>query len=235
MTQLSGSPSACEAFPIKGDPELSLLLIAQLADSLAQGLADPANVRQKVQDIESHAPAFPEVRFCKGCVLPVLDSVVTKLLRAEHNLTQDQIRSCLLCEGQSTLPGIYTPGEDQSGFGGVTWGENWQRVSKSGQVAPDHKPGYRPCPDFGILCPSSPGLALLGEVKYASRESASGLSKLIEELRYYMAVPIEHDKKWSYNYGVGIYYAAAGDQPRRTRLITDHWRSERFALIAIQA
>lgn len=220
---------------ITGDPEFSLLLITQLADALGQALSDPVSVRQKVQEIESHAPSFPEVRFCKGCVLPILDSVTTKMLRAEHDLPREQIRSCLLCEGQSTLPNIYSPGEDQSGFGGITWGENWQRISKSGQVAPDDKPGYRPCPDFGILSATEPGLALLGEVKYAAQQSGSGLTKLIDELRYYMAIPMEPEKSWHYNYGVGIFYAAAGDQPRRTRLITDHWRSERFALIAIHA
>lgn len=85
---------------IIGDPEFSLLLITQLADALGEALGDPVSVRQKVQEIENHAPSFPEVRFCKGCVLPILDSVATKILRAEHDLPREQIRSCLLCEGQ---------------------------------------------------------------------------------------------------------------------------------------
>ena len=221
--------------PITGDPEFSMLLITQLADALGNALADPVKVRQKVQDIESHAPSFPEVRFCKGCVLPILDSVATKLLRAEHDLPQEQIRSSLLCEGYTTLPNIYSPDQDQSGFGGFTWGENRQLISKSGQAAPDGKPGSLPCPDFGILSSDHPGLALLGEVKYASQQSGGGLTKLINELRYYMAIPIEPDKRWHYNYGVGIFFAAAGYQLRRTRLITDYWRSDRFALIAIHA
>ncbi len=214
--------------------DLPLLLITQLADALAESLMDPSLTRQRVREIESHARSFPEVRFCKGCILPIVDTTATSLLGSELGLSRAEIRQSLLCEGQSTLPKIYSPEEDQSGFGGITWGENWQRVSKSGQVAPDDKPGYRPCPDFGIVCPDQSTLALLGEVKYVGNKANASLAGIIDELRYYMGLPIEPDKKWHYRYGVGILYAAGGASPRRLRLITDYWRSDRFALISLQ-
>jgi hypothetical protein len=214
--------------------ELSLLLITRLADALAEPLVDPVVTRQRVQEIESHAPTFPEVRFCKGCVLPVVDAVATSLLGSELSLSAEVIRGSLLCEGQSTLANVYSPSSGQSGFCGVTWGDNWQRVSKSGQVAPDDKPGYRPCPDFGVVCPDQPALALLGEVKYVADQIRANTAGLIRELRYYMGLPIEPDKRWYYSYGVGILYAAGGDSPRRLRLIADYWRSDRFALICLQ-
>lgn len=214
--------------------DLPLLLITQLADALAEDLRDPGQTRARVQEIEKHAPKFPEVRFCKSCVLPTVDTIATSLLHSELGLSGDEIRQSLLCEGQSTLPEIYSPKESQSGFGGVTWGDNWQRVSKSGQVAPADKLGYRPCPDFGIVSPDQSALALLGEVKYVGNQGTASLAGIIKELRYYMGLPVEPDKKWRYRYGVGILYAAAGDSPRRLRLITDYWRSDRFALISLQ-
>jgi hypothetical protein len=219
---------------VNKNSDLPLLLITQLADALAEALRDPGQTRERVQEIESHAPKFPEVRFCKGCVLPIVDTIATSLLHSELGLSRDEIRQALLCEGQSTLSGIYSPKEGQSGFGGVTWGDNWQRVSKSGQVAPADKPGYRPCPDFGIVSPDQSALALLGEVKYVGNQGAASLAGIIKELRYYMGLPVEPDKKWHYRYGVGVLYAAAGDSPRRLRLITDYWRSDRFALISLQ-
>ncbi len=214
--------------------DLPLLLVTRLADALAETLVDPAATRERVQEIESHAPKFPEVRFCKGCVLPIVDRIVTSLLMSELGHSVAEIRESLLCEGQSTLSKIYSPGESQSGFGGVTWGENWQRVSKSGQVAPANKPGYRPCPDFGVIAPNQSVLALLGEVKYVGNQATASMAGIISELRYYMGLPIEPEKKWHYRCGVGILYAAGGESPRRLRLITDYWRSDRFALISLQ-
>ena len=116
--------------------DFPLLLVTRIADALLESLQDPVTIRKRVAETENHAKNFPEVRFCKGCVLPVVDKVSTSLLQAELFLSPREIYQSLLCEGQSTLGSIYKPGEGQSGFGGYTWGENYQRFDKAGNVAP---------------------------------------------------------------------------------------------------
>ena len=84
------------------------------------------------------------------------------------------------------------------------------------------------------MCPNPATLALLGEVKYARNSRENSLEKIVKDLVYYMNIPVESDKNWRYSYGLRIHYSSIGDSPRRLRLVTDYWRSDRFALICLQ-
>lgn len=200
--------------------------IEQLFEALSAGLPDPLKIRRKVEEIRDHAPGFPETRFCKGCVLPIVDTVATRFLHEIYGATPEQVHLALRCEGRSTLKKIYQPGEGQSGFSGITWGTNYQRVSKSGKQYPPEARGYQPCPDFGIVH-SNPKFTILGETKYAHSRKLS-LAGLVKELQYYMRVVREPEKGWDYDFGIGIAYSTAGDTPRRAELIRDHWAADRF-------
>ena len=195
-------------------------------------LSDPASVRKRVEETRDHAPGFAETRFCKGCVLPIVDTVATHFLSAAYGAAPEQVHLALCCEGQSTLKGIYQPGLGQSGFSGTPWGTNYQRVSKSGKQYPPEARGYQPCPDFGIVH-SNPKFTILGETKYAERKRVN-LAGLVKELQYYMRVAREPDKGWDYDYGIGIAYSAAEDTPRRVELISDHWATDGFMVASFQ-
>ncbi|HVF70023.1 MAG TPA: hypothetical protein VM940_00260 [Chthoniobacterales bacterium] len=208
--------------------EFCQLLYCALRDSLS----DTAAVLQRVADIESHAPRHTETRFCKDCVLPVVDSVATHYLQSKLGLTLGQIRSALRCEGVSTLAQVYTPAVGQSGFSTFTWGTNYQRVSKTGKAYPPDSRGYQPCPDFGIVHREKEKFALVGETKFSRGATSSGplLADICRDLRYYVGLPSQPGKSWDYDFGFGIAYAAGGDGPRQCRLFVDEWEKHRFVV-----
>jgi hypothetical protein len=207
-----------------------------LFDALEAALGDTKAVLQRVTDTVGHAPSFAESRFCKGCVLPVVDRAATMFLRTEFALRPEEIHDALRCEGRSTLSSIYEPGPDQSGFGGATWGQNFQPVTKKGKPAPSPR-GYQPGPDFGIVCGSSANFAMLGETKFDPRRSKSGplLREIVHDLKYYVSLPCEPEKGWDYDFGFGIVYAAGGEGLRLPTLVTDHWSEHRFMVACFQA
>lgn len=208
-----------------------------LYSALRDRLSDTNLVLQRVRDFEAHAPGYAETRFCKGCVLPVVDSVATLYLRSELGLAPEQIHAALRCEGISTLPKIYTPAGDQSGFSTFTWGTNYQRVSKSGKPYPPDGRGYQPCPDFGIVHRDEEEFTLVGETKF-SQTGASIKPLLVEvcrDLRYYVGLPSEPDKNWDYDFGFGIAYAGGGGGLRKSHLCSDEWDKNRFVVACFYA
>lgn len=207
--------------------------IEQLFEALSAGLSDPVAIRRKVEETRTHAPKYPESRFCKGCVLPIVDKVATRFLYDVYGTPPEQVHLALRCEGQSTLKGIYEPGEGQSGFSGTTWGTNFQRVSKSGKQYPPEARGYQPCPDFGIVH-LNPKFTILGETKYTESKKLSMVG-LVKEMQYYMRVAREPEKGWDYDFGIGIAYSAAGDTPRRAELICDHWATDGFMVACFKS
>jgi hypothetical protein len=211
--------------------DLALRFCIELFEALRGELSDPRMVLDRVEEIIDHARSFAEVRFCKGCVLPVVDSVTTEFFASTLHLGRDEAYRSLRCEGVSSLHKIYSPGVGQSGFSGYTWGTNYQRVGKQGTVFPEDARGERPCPDFGIVHNDATPFNLLGEVKFNKKKPRfSSLSGLEQEMIYYMTRPIEPDRDWHYTHGFGLAYAAGGSNRRQASLITDHWASHRFVI-----
>lgn len=203
-----------------------------LFDELRHELTDTEKVLQIVHSCRSHAPSFPEVCFCKGCLLPIVDKTATAFLASELDLSRDQIHKSLRCEGFSTLHSIYTPSVHQSGYSGYTWGTNYQTVSKSGKKSSPGSKGYRPCPDFGIIHRQHRrSLSILGEVKFTTKEVSiqCALKHIRNDLKYYMSLPNEPEKGWDYDFGFGVVYCAGdGPSPRKSFLCETHWDDYRF-------
>lgn len=217
---------------MRTDPAKAMEFCALFYAALRDSLCDTAVVLQRVADIESHAPGHAETRFCKGCVLPIVDSVATRYLQCEMGLTPEQIRGALRCEGISTLAQIYTPAVGQSGFSTFTWGTNYQRISKTGKVYPPGTRGYQPCPDFGIVHKKQEKFTLIGETKFSLTGTSVTplLAEICRDLRYYVGLPSEPDKSWDYDFGFGIAYAAGGAGPRKSYLFADEWDKSRFVV-----
>ena len=202
----------------------------ELCDALAADLTDCPRIHARVLETHSHAPQFPETRFCKGCVLPIVDRVTTRFFAERLRLPATAARAALRCEGASTLPSIYTPGEGQSGFSGITWGKNYQTVDKAG------RPGnYRPCPDFGIIHSGEPSLFVLGEVKYAPAGAKRDalLRSIRKDMLYYMGVQQAPELGWPYEHGIGIAFGAAAGRRPIAEVIWDDWAEHRFVLVLL--
>lgn len=217
--------------------EQALSFCEDLYAQICLQLSEPSTVRARLEAIGDHAPGFPETLFCKGCVLPIVDFVATRFLSAELSLPSLQIRSALRCEGFASLPNIYLPSAQQSGFSAPPWGSNYQQVSKSGLKAKPGQAGIRPCPDFGIVHTGPPKFTLLGETKFARKATRLTLllTEITRDLRYYMGLPSEPTKGWDYDFGFGIAYAGGGTTTRQSRFITDHWVDQRFVVAAFHA
>jgi hypothetical protein len=204
---------------------------------LCHDLADTNLVLQRIKAIAAHAPGHAETRFCKGCVLPIVDRVANQYLNSTFSLTREQIRNSLRCEGISNLKTIYIPGEDQSGYSTFTWGENYQRVSKTGKIYPSDSRGYQPCPDFGIVHKGNAEFCLVGETKFSvtATKVEPLLNEVRRDLRYYVGLPAEPTKDWDYDVGFGIAYAAGGAGPRQSYLFDADWQSDRFVVACFHA
>jgi hypothetical protein len=222
---------------MRTDPAKARRFCDLLYYALRDSLCDTGVVLQRVTDIESHAPGHAETRFCKGCVLPIIDSVATRYLHSELGLTPKQVRAALRCEGISTLAQIYTPAVGQSGFSTFTWGTNYQRVSKTGKAYPPETRGYQPCPDFGIVHKEQEKFTLIGETKFSriGTTITSLLAEICRDLRYYIGLPSEPDKSWDYDFGFGIAYAAGGAGARKSYLFSDEWEESRFVVACFHA
>jgi hypothetical protein len=202
-----------------------------LFKALQEVLSDTQAVLDLVDGTHAHAPGFPESRFCKGCVLPVVDSVTTKFLTDECGLDGQQIKQSLLCEGVTTLGDIYSPSSGQSGFSGKTWGTNFQPIDKRGKPATTAR-GYQPGPDFGIVHRGATKFSMLGETKF--KRDALNISRLLtdvrSDLKYYVSLPCEPEKDWDYDFGFGIAFAGGGEGRRKSYLVTDDWNEHRFVI-----
>lgn len=206
--------------------------VRELADELAQQLADADAVHARVHATRAHAPTFPEVRFCKGCVLPIVDRATTRFFASQLGLPSSAARAALRCEGASTLETIYTPGEGQSGFSGITWGTNYQATTKAG------RPGnYRPCPDFGIIHGGPPPLLVLGEVKYARNNTKRDalLRSIRHDMTYYMGLPRQPKLGWPYEYGIGIAFGVAPGSMPVVEVLWNDWAERRFVLLLLHS
>jgi hypothetical protein len=202
--------------------------LSKLCRALTASLRDPAPVHAHVAENESHAPGFPETRFCKGSILPVVDRVTTEFFSSRLGLTTGAAHSALRCEGASTLADIYTPARGQSGFSDITWGTNYQNSDKSGKAGK-----FRPCPDFGIVHAGPPRLNILGEVKYAPKSPRRDilLEGIRKDMLYYMGLERTPDLSWHYEFGIGIAYGAAQDTIPVVEILADDWDKRNFFIL----
>ena len=152
--------SGCENYARmreKTDPVLAFRFCEALFEALREALSDPAVVRARMIAARTKvkgrgkSDSLREEHFCKGCILPVVDTVATKFLAAELSLTRAEVHAALRCEGITNLLQIYQPNANQAGFSRATWGKNYQLVNKQGRTAPTEHRGYQPCPDFGVV------------------------------------------------------------------------------------
>ena len=199
-----------------------------LCRTLSRELKDSAAVMSTVERLEDHAKGFPEVRFCKGCVLPVLDRVTTEFFNTRLSLSSKEAHAALRCEGASTLPSIYAPGDGQSGFSGVTWGTNHQSSGKGGG-----KRKSLPCPDFGVVHLGTPSLTILGETKYVTRAVSRDrlLAMITKDMDDYMAVERDAELGWHYEFGIGIAFRPSADRLLNVEVLTQQWAKKRYFIM----
>jgi hypothetical protein len=221
---------------MKTDPALAEKFCTTLFHALQEALTDTPVVLDFMEKIKDHAPTFPETRFTKGCVLPVVDRVATKLLTEEFQLSRGQITKCLLCEGFTSLPKIYIPSHDQSGFGGFTWGTNYQPYYKDGRPAKLARGAYGG-PDFGVRYRGDAGkFSMCGEVKLSKKSCDHYKTRLAtSDINAYVSLPCEPEKNWDYDFGFALAYATGGDGPRKSYLIDNFWKEKRLVVAVFEA
>ena len=86
------------------DPKIALEYCEELFQSLVEKLCITNHVNNITERLKakSLSPTFPEVRFCKGCILPVVDEFTTKYAINKFAANKSDIRSALRCEGFQT-------------------------------------------------------------------------------------------------------------------------------------
>jgi hypothetical protein len=190
----------------------------ELHRELCARLTDVDRVRALVERYRSAAPTFPETRFCKAVVLPVVDEVATTVLTQRHGATRAEVRRALRCEGYATP--LYEPDERQVGFCSHSRSNSYHPGDKSGR-----RPTSRRSPDFAIR---HPALRMLGETKYVERASVSAIARLLAELKDYLSIESEPTSDWGHDFGFGLLYGYGGEGPRSVQLIEDHWQAHRI-------
>jgi len=186
-----------------------------------------------VQDIDASlkakaiAPTFPEVRFCKGCVLPIVDETTTSFLSSRAGASREEIRASLRCEGFQTLAQYYEPNSGMSGYIGSPWNRDKTLPSKSGD---SQHTGANP--DFCVRFNGTKSLRVVGEVKYLPNRltSASSVQQVQRELLHYLSIQTSSHSDWGHDFGFGIMYCAKGASNRKAELIMDFWRSDKIAI-----
>jgi len=218
----SGEPMAATS-----DLSTALDFGKRLFDRLCGELLDINHVRAVVERLKPLARTFPEVRFCKGCVMPAVSDVAYQLLSERYGATSREVYHALRCEGFQNLAEFYTITETRPGFSGSPWNRDKQPFSKSGGRA-----GSGANPDFCIWYSQRGFLRVAGEVKYKPevRRSTAAVSMVLDELRYYLAIKSCSHSEWGHDFGFGVAYCAGGDQPRKAELVMDHWESDKIML-----
>ncbi len=199
----------------------------RLYERLRTELLDVNRVRGVVQRLEPLAKKYPESRFCKGCVLPVVSEVAYQLLTERYGATYSEVFRALRCEGYKNLVEFYPSTKTRPAFCGSPWNKDKQPFSKSGD-----RTGSGANPDFCIWYSQRGFLRVVGEVKYkpATCRCATAVDQLVAELRYYLAIKSCSHSEWAHDFGFGVMYFAGGDQPRKAELLLEHWDSEHIVV-----
>ena len=202
--------------------------------ALAEKLTDVAYVQDVDESLKARgiAPTFPETRFCKGCVLPIVDVITTAYLRSKAEASQDAIRASLRCEGFQTLSQYYEFNNSMSGYIGSPWNRDKTLPSKSGD---SQHTGANP--DFCVRFNGAKSLRVVGEVKYLPNRltSAAGVQQTHRELLHYLSIQTSSHSDWAHDFGFGIMYCAKGDSARGAELVMDYWQSDKIAIAYFHA
>jgi hypothetical protein len=210
----------------------------QYCETLFAALKGKLSDISYVQGIDSSlkamglAPTFPEVRFCKGCVLPIVDEATNTFLSNRFEASKDDIRSALRCEGFQTLPQYYKSNDRMSGYIGSPRNRDRTVPSKSG----DHQhTGANP--DFCVRFSGAGSLHVVGEVKYLPNRltSAASVQQVKRELLHYLSIKSSSHSDWFHDTGSGIMYCGKGDTDRMVGLILDYWESDQIAIAYFHA
>lgn len=191
--------------------------VERLHAQLEQKLRNNASVRSMVDKLLPTNP-FPESCFCKGCVLPIVDSCATEFLTARCGVNQFSVYHALRCEGYASP--MYACSSDQVGFSSHSRSNSYHPGDKSGRRA-----SSRRSPDF---CIRHPSLRMVGEVKYVPREKST--AKLAHELRDYLSIRSEPTSDWGHDFGYGLLYMYGGSGVVQVELVRDRWEQERFLI-----
>ena len=201
---------------------------------LASKLTDIAYVQGVDASLKAKAiaPTFPEVRFCKGCVLPIVDETTTTFLSSRAGASRADIRASLRCEGYQTLSQYYEFNDRMSGYIGSPWNRDKTLPSKSGD---SQHTGANP--DFTVRFNGANPLRVVGEVKYLPRRltSAAAVQQVKRELLHYLSIKTSSHSDWAHDIGFGIMYCAKGDSDRKAELIMDYWHSDKIAIAYFHA
>lgn len=205
-----------------------------LFSTLATKLADIAYVQGVDASLKARAiaPTFPEVRFCKGCVLPIVDETTTTFLSSKIGASRKEIRASLRCEGFQTLSQYYEFSNRMSGYIGSPWNRDKTLPSKSGD---SQHTGANP--DFCVRFNGTKSLRVVGEVKYLPNRltSAAAVQQVKRELLHYLSVQTSSHSDWAHDIGFGIMYCAKGDSDRKIELIMDYWHYDKIAIAYFHA
>src|SRR5579872_5404992 len=126
-------------------PANALRFCQELHRQLAHELSDCALTRRRVEYLKPQN-SFGESCFCKGCVLPIVDSVTTRYLLNSFGASRAEIRHSLRCEGFNTP--MYDCDESQVGFSSHSRSNSYHPGDKSGR-----RVASRRSPDFCIRSP----------------------------------------------------------------------------------
>jgi hypothetical protein len=200
----------------------------EVAAELRLKLSNVRFVRERVMALESLAKAFPETRFCKGCVLPIVDELANRYLASRYGAQQFEVFQSLRCEGYHNLCAYYPIGGGKSGFASYARGNTYRSDCKQGTNR-----ASRPSPDFCIRLATPAPFRLVGETKFSLKliSTAKLAANLLHDLRYYLAIDSEPNSDWGHDFGMGVGYCAAEDGEREARVVRDHWDSDRILLV----
>lgn len=205
-----------------------------LFSALENRLSDIAYVQGTDASLKAKAlaPTFPEVRFCKGCVLPIVDETTSAFLSSKFGASRENIRLALRCEGFQTLPQYYEFNDRMSGYSGSPWNRDKSLPSKSGD---QRHTGANP--DFCVRFSGVGALQVVGEVKYLPNEltSAASVQQVKRELLHYLSIRSSSHSDWAHDTGFGIMYCAKGASNRIAELILDYWDSDKIAIAYFHA
>jgi hypothetical protein len=206
---------------------LCLDFAEKLFERMRETTTDVHSVRDTVERLAPFARAFPEVRFCKGLVLPAVSEVAHSFLSQNYGASSSDVYSSLRCEGFENLCEFYEFTESRTGFCGSPWNRDKQEFSKDGG-----RMNSTANPDFAIWYSTGGNLRVVGEVKYHARRltSRAVVESVLADLRYYLAIKSCSHSNWGHDFGFGVAYCAGGDQPRKSELIMDYWESDRILI-----
>jgi hypothetical protein len=204
----------------------------RLFNRLRDELTDVTAVKSKVERLTPLARAFPETRFCKGCVLPIVSEAANQFLFERFCASSSEVFKALRCEGFENLEAFYPITATRTGFCGSPWNRDRQPLSKCGQRA-----GAGANPDFCIWYSARGQLRLAGETKYKAsrRTSRAAVRAVLEDLRYYLAIKSCSHSDWAHDFGFGVAYCAGGEQPRKAELLLDYWDSDKVLIAYFSA